>query len=1063
MSRALHSLPLACLLIAAHVSSPAAPDPIVELRFEEGSGLATANTGTLGGSADFAQREDLPVFSTHVPAGSLAPAANEASVDFGTIAADEGGRAIDLTTATDGTLGALNAFTICGWLNARQLAEGFGGNRIAFALASPNGPGFDLVQLASGALRIGINQWPDAGSPGGPRSSPGRITADPDAGPGNWVFFAVTYDPALPDATLRYYFGSPSQLASLDSEHTYRGGFDNGGLIELTGQLAVGNFGFVVGARDELGPGGGSRVFRGLMDEIRIHDVALSLDDIHRAQLNGEPPPAPLTLDDPPDPATAFDGESVRFEVQVSGSTPITYRWQRNESDITGATESSYVIPAVTAADVGALFRVIASNPLNSVTSAPVSVVVIPEDNHKVSVSFSESIGNTTTNSGNLGGTGGFVRRQEFPIFSTDVPVGLLVPPNNIASVDFGSIDEGEGGRGIDFTNAFGNTLRSMKAFTLSGWLNSRDLREGFGGNRIAFALASPNGPGFDLVQLATGALRLGVNQWPDGADGGGPRSSDGWITEDPAAGPGNWVFFAVTYDPALPSGNVKYYFGSPTQEAVLDIEADYNRGEILTSGPLTVGNFSSLVAARNESGPNGGSRVFRGLMDELNIFNRAFDLSEIKELQQAPSHQPPSEPPAITMAPASQTVFEGQSVTFSAEFTGTPPLTYQWLRDGNPIAGATEASHTLTSPAVSDSGAGFELVISNALGAVTSAPPAVLTVLPENNLKVYLPFEEGSGETTRNLGNLGGSATFSTTDGAPVFSTEVPSGPFAPASNEGSVDFGAIEEGQGGRAIDLVPEIGGTMGSMNAFTISGWVNSRDLRVGFGGNRIAFALASPNGPGFDLVHLITGALRLGVNQWPDGADGGGPQSSDGWLREDPETGPDNWIFFAVTYDSTLPAGHVKYYFGSGSQAAILDIEADYTRGPIESSGPLAVGNFSPVASARNETGPSGGSRVFRGLIDELRVFNRALDLAEIAAVQMEAVPTAAPEIDIALEGGEAVLSWATAPGLILQSRNTFGTGTWETAPETPTPDGQQSTVRIPMTGTSRFFRLSTTP
>ena len=80
---------------------------------------------------------------------------------------------MDLAASGDGTLGALNAFTICGWLNARDLTEGWGGNRIAFALASPDGPGFDLVQVGNGALRIGINQWPDGANGGGPRVPPG--------------------------------------------------------------------------------------------------------------------------------------------------------------------------------------------------------------------------------------------------------------------------------------------------------------------------------------------------------------------------------------------------------------------------------------------------------------------------------------------------------------------------------------------------------------------------------------------------------------------------------------------------------------------------------------------------------------------------------------------------------------------------------------------------------------------------------------------------------------------------------------------------------------------------
>jgi hypothetical protein len=248
-------------------------------------------------------------------------------------------------------------------------------------------------------------------------------------------------------------------------------------------------------------------------------------------------------------------------------------------------------------------------------------------------------------------------------------------------------------------------------------------------------------------------------------------------------------------------------------------------------------------------------------------------------------------------------------------------------------------------------------------------------------------------------------------------------------------------------------------VGPLTAFTISGWLNARDLRVGAGGNRIAFALAAPNGPGFDLVQLASGALRIGINQWPDGANGGGPQSSDGMIPEDPAAGVDNWVFFAVTYDSAAEFGHVSYYFGSGSQPATLDYQADYDRGPIVTSGPLTVGNFGSVVAARTALGPS-GSRVFRGLIDELRVHNRALSPEEIVALQSAAPPVAAPRLSITQSGADLVVSWPAAAGFRLQSTAALGTAPWTDAPEQPATEGGQTTVRVTPGEGARFFRLA---
>lgn len=60
----------------------------------------------------------------------------------------------------------------------------------------------------------------------------------------------------------------------------------------------------------------------------------------------------------------------------------------------------------------------------------------------------------------------------------------------------------------------------------------------------------------------------------------------------------------------------------------------------------------------------------------------------------------------------------EFRVVASSAE-PGT--LYYQWRRDGNEIAGAVGAELYLVAPTPADSGANFDVVVSNAFGAVTS------------------------------------------------------------------------------------------------------------------------------------------------------------------------------------------------------------------------------------------------------------------------------------------------------------------------------------------------------
>ena len=84
---------------------------------------------------------------------------------------------------------------------------------------------------------------------------------------------------------------------------------------------------------------------------------------------------------------------------------------------------------------------------------------------------------------------------------------------------------------------------------------------------------------------------------------------------------------------------------------------------------------------------------------------------------------------PSITTPPTSQTVMEGQTATFTVVATGTTPLTYQWKKDGVDISGATAASFTTQATALSDSGAKFRVIVTNAISSTTSTD-AILTVV---------------------------------------------------------------------------------------------------------------------------------------------------------------------------------------------------------------------------------------------------------------------------------------------------------------------------------------------
>ncbi len=77
-----------------------------------------------------------------------------------------------------------------------------------------------------------------------------------------------------------------------------------------------------------------------------------------------------------PTSKTVSVGSSVTFSVSATGAAPLTYQWQRNGTNIAGATAAAYTLASVTATDNGARFRVVVSNAAGNATSTEATLTV---------------------------------------------------------------------------------------------------------------------------------------------------------------------------------------------------------------------------------------------------------------------------------------------------------------------------------------------------------------------------------------------------------------------------------------------------------------------------------------------------------------------------------------------------------------------------------------------------------------------------------------------------------------------------------------------------------------
>ncbi len=276
--------------------------------------------------------------------------------------------------------------------------------------------------------------------------------------------------------------------------------------------------------------------------------------------------------------------------------------------------------------------------------------------------------------------------------------------------------------------------------------------------------------------------------------------------------------------------------------------------------------------------------------------------------------------------AQARASVREGRA-PLTVQFSTDTSLKYRWDFGDGTSSTEKNPKHVYQNPVLYTA----MLTVTNDDGLSTNVPLTIGADRATNEPIVKLGFKQGDGPATSLHGDIVRTedGTYDMGDSAPWKWISVGDGP--------------IEDLEG----------------LRSFTILGWIKPTSLKIGSGGNRIAFNLKH-NTSGFDLVHLADGRLRLAVNEWPDP------------VRNDSSPGKiavNRWTFFAVTYDATAGSDNVHWYFGQSETPAELDRITSYPVGPTgRGSGPLTIGNYNETLHG------AGKDRQIRGQLRGIQIF-----------------------------------------------------------------------------------------
>jgi len=429
-----------------------------------------------------------------------------------------------------------------------------------------------------------------------------------------------------------------------------------------------------------------------------------------------------------------------------------------------------------------------------------------------------------------------------------------------------------------------------------------------------------------------------------------------GWKSlRSPAPIDEQWNHIALTYDAA--TGTLKLFVNGNEVGSVQT-----------TSTPFTSINLGRREASQEWS--------YKGLIDEVYVYNRALPLKEIRRLLAVEGA-----PPFIEQQPQSTAALVGERVELSVQVSGAAPFEFAWFKDDVLVVGATNSTLVFESAQVADSG-NYHVIVTNPDGRATSST-AFVDVLEEQNIEPTIPpeglvlhwaLDETSGVTASDSspnGNDGELVGFPLDDSQWV---------------EGAVAGGLYVEPpvSGGVASDRFVAISG-LAPIASTTWGAWVKLPVDPQPLGA--VISATHDGAGQGHSLGFHSGATTRHPRIIWN--------HPLTGWtIITSPEPINSAWNHIALTFDST-------------TGDLIL-----YVNGEEKGSGPSSGAPFTSINLGRRE---ASGQWSYKGSIDEVVVYDRVLprgEVRQLAGARIAGPPriTLQPQSFDALTGELVVLS-----------------------------------------------------
>lgn len=471
-------------------------------------------------------------------------------------------------------------------------------------------------------------------------------------------------------------------------------------------------------------PNNANRTFSGSIAGAAIYNSALTADQIlgmfaGGVGVNGFAP----SIGTQPQSRYVLSGSPTQLRTTVNGSSPLSYQWQLNGTNVNllpnsanyaGANSNVLSIASATAAEAGT-YQLIVTNLYGlAVSSNAVLTIQAPALVGKwfTNGSLTDVSGYSAAGLHDAVAVGGGVYE-----FSNDVPTGktgqsvLLSSASGLRIANSSTLDPA-------YTNTFDDRINN--AMTVSLWAKGWPAgwapfvsKHGEGG--LGWQLRQ-NGQNNQnpcwTIRGTGGTVTLGAAVYGNPEDLAATSLALGGDTN-------NWHLYVGTYDAA--TGERKLYVDG-------QLVASETGNAVYAMSPTRY-----LGIGTRDNGVDGFGNFFDGRIYDVRVYNYAVDLAYVQ-------NEYGVQPAVVAVQPTPASAFAGEPVQLSATASGTPTLYYQWrlngtnvnlLPDSTNFIGANSNVLRILSMSASDVGL-YSLRVTNLYGTAISSNASVTLSVPK-------------------------------------------------------------------------------------------------------------------------------------------------------------------------------------------------------------------------------------------------------------------------------------------------------------------------------------------